>query len=381
MRTDRLRHELSRLDSVETPDLLPEIVERTKLAQTTPPPLDEQHPVTRLGRSLLVIGVAIGVVVGLIVLARVFPEGKAAREGEQGRLIPGNAIVLAVVHDGTTHLYLVQADGSGYRELTNDDSPIEIHGRSVAVSPDGTQAAFARFGSDNRGIWISDIDGSHPVRLTEATSNGDQTPSWSLDGGSIVFTRNSVGHGELFTIGDSGSDLTQVTANTVGQDLRPAWAPSGQRVVFTRNSRGSVDLWIVAAEGTGERRLTDFHDQLEGAPSYADWSPDGSRIVFAATPPNERGSRESQPLPRDLWAINPDGTHLERLTHTPQDEVAPRWSPDGESIVFLSDGAHMQVTSRIPAYGVSVLDLSSGSVRTLEAPTGNLIDLSIQWLS
>jgi hypothetical protein len=172
----------------------------------------------------------------------------------------------------------------------------------------------------------------------------------------------------------------QITSNDVGQDVEPAWSPDGSSIVFTRNSGGPIDLWIVNVDGSVERQLTRFEDQSSSAPSDPDWSPDGSRIVFAAAAPGAERKDHRDP-PRDLWVIDADGTNLTRLTDTPQDEIDPSWSPDGEAIAFLSS------SSQVPAgidlrgpYSPAIVELSSGTIRSLQAPMGSLIDTSLQWL-
>jgi dipeptidyl aminopeptidase/acylaminoacyl peptidase len=86
-------------------------------------------------------------------------------------------------------------------------------------------------------------------------------------------------------------------------------------------------------------------------------------------------------MPRDLWVIDADGTNLTRLTDTPQDEIEPRWSPDGSSIAFLS-GTPLDSTEIDPGgrYSPVILDLATGETISLSAPTASLIEVSLQWL-
>jgi TolB protein len=58
------------------------------------------------------------------------------------------------------------------------------------------------------------------------------------------------------------------------------------------------------------------------------WSPDGSRIVFSR--------RHDSPGPGDLYITNRDGTGEVRLTSDPGDEREPVWSPDGQTIAYVS---------------------------------------------
>jgi len=65
-----------------------------------------------------------------------------------------------------------------------------------------------------------------------------------------------------------------------------------------------------------------------------DEAPPQGRIVFAATAMGETHS--------DLYAMDEDGTHLERLTNTPSEsEQFPRWSPDRSRIAYMRGGSLM----------------------------------------
>ena len=66
---------------------------------------------------------------------------------------------------------------------------------------------------------------------------------------------------------------------------------------------------------------------LPGTPAHATWPGDNGRIVFWDF------------MSGQVYAVNPDGTGLAQLTHTPEGRTAsePRWSPDSTHIVFESD--------------------------------------------
>ena len=377
MKADHMRRELSRIDRIDAPDLLSDIQRRTELGAPSVEP-KALGPRTGFGRVALVLGVVTAVVASSLVLSRVFPDGEPATPGG-GDLV--GSIVLGIRDDGgVTRLYVVEPDGSGSREIGSLGSEARIRGASVSISPDGTRAAFIRFGEDDRGLWVSNVDGSDAVRLSEATPNSDFEPAWSPDGTKIVFSRNRVGHGELFVIDADGSNLTQITTNEVGQDASPAWSPDGSRITFARNSGGPVDIWVVDAVGGNEGQLTTFSEKESGGPDYPDWSPDGRRIVFAAVAPNA-ASGDSPLKPHDLWMIDADGSNLTRLTDTPEDEIHPRWSPDGGSVVYLI-GAGVDPTTvdiRGP-YRTAILDVVTGETRSLDAPTGNVVETTLQWI-
>lgn len=83
------------------------------------------------------------------------------------------------------------------------------------------------------------------------------------------------------------------------------------------------------ANGENVRRLT----RASTLDTDPDWSPDGTRIVFA------RGRKEKgvwPPEPLDIYTMKPDGTHR-RLLGPGADVMGnnPAWSPDGKRFVFV----------------------------------------------
>jgi serine/threonine protein kinase len=117
---------------------------------------------------------------------------------------------------------------------------------------------------------------------------------------------------------------------------QPRYAPSRP---WTRAPDG-----LIAVEQDGEVELVDpggsvarsLTETVTTPNKWPDWSPDGSKIVFAGT--GQEGL--------DLYVMNADGTGLERITDAPGDEYAPAWSPAGDRIAFgFDNGAQSGWTS------------------------------------
>lgn len=91
-------------------------------------------------------------------------------------------------------------------------------------------------------------------------------------------------------------------------------------------------LAVLAAQGASARSLTmDDFDRLQvvGGPRC---SPDGRWVAYTV----EGSDRESDSRRSAVWMVSWDGTQDLRLTYGPDSDSAPRWSPDGKYLSFLS---------------------------------------------
>ena len=113
--------------------------------------------------------------------------------------------------------------------------------------------------------------------------------------------------------------------NTVeGGGTGTALASISGRILFGHGG----EIWV--AEGGALQPVTQG-GRYWGHP---DWSPDGSELVLVGWSQNAT----------DLFVLGADGSNLRQLTRSQQRRLpdndwvfAPRWSPDGQSIAFLSD--------------------------------------------
>jgi Tol biopolymer transport system component len=216
----------------------------------------------------------------------------------------GTKIAFSNSQDG---IYVMNADGSGQTILTDN-------GAQPSWSPDGTKIAFYRDGE----IYVMNADGTGQTRLTNNPDfEVNQSPSWSPDGTKIAFYRtDSAGNQDIYVMNaDDGSDQTNLSNNSV-DDFDPNWSPDGTKIAFTRNSAGNDDIYVMNADGTGQTRLTRI-----GANDWDPyWSPDGTKIAFTIY--------TNEPGEYDIFVINADGTSLTQLTDNPTADFHPSWSPN-----------------------------------------------------
>lgn len=166
---------------------------------------------------------------------------------------------------GPGELKVLSADGSGnIRHLGEGVDP--------AWSPDGSRIAFTSYRSGNSEIYLINPDGSGTVQLTDDPAD-DTSPAWSPDGRHIVFVRD----GEIFVMNADGSD-----ARSLGQTGgAPAWSPDGTRIAFDRlvSADWRWDIWVMSSDGSDPRNVTNNAPLIT---SYGPtWSPDSRRIAFA----------------------------------------------------------------------------------------------------
>ena len=112
----------------------------------------------------------------------------------------------------------------------------------------------------------------------------------------------------------------------------PVPSPDGKWVVFELKvpaydeKEESSDLWIVPLDGgNAPRKLT----STKSVESDAAWSEDSSQIAFAA-------KREYDEAPQIYVLDLVGGGDPQRVTRSPLGARAPRFSPDGTSILYLS---------------------------------------------
>ena len=160
-----------------------------------------------------------------------------------------------------------------------------------ALSPDGKFVAYAsdRSGESNLDIWVKQVNGGEPVRLTRHEAD-DHQPVFSPDGSKIAFRSERAGGG-IYVISGIGGDERLVAP----QGRRPQISPDGQYLAYFIRKPGSAleesRINIVALAGGPPREL-----QPEFA--YAEspiWSPSGHHLLFL-------GSKERPPFSQWIGA-------------------------------------------------------------------------------
>ena len=209
-------------------------------------------------------------------------------------------------------------------------------------SPDGKQIVFQ---SDrNSGsqkdfeIYIINTDGTNLRRITQRPEFSDESPVWSPDGQKILFSSYiTEDNNELFIMNTDGSDLRRLT-NTPNHDGHQKFSPDGKRIIFCsqRDDEGineykNYEIYEMDIDGTNIKRLTNF----VGWDTYPSISPDGSKILWRRI--LETGGNSSSGRNSEIFVMNRDGTNQINLSNNPDFDGYPAWSPDGSKIVFAAN--------------------------------------------
>ena len=151
-----------------------------------------------------------------------------------------------------------------------------------SISPNGKKIAYALArGSGNLDIWVANIDGSGPQRLTESASS-NTAPTWSPTGNEIAFVREvRISSPQIYMMDSDG--LNQRRVPTVGSyNDGPAWNPSKEftEIAYTSRIENRFEVAVVDLASGQVRQITIGQGHCE-APT---WAPNGRHLAFACEP-------------------------------------------------------------------------------------------------
>jgi Tol biopolymer transport system component len=209
------------------------------------------------------------------------------------------------------------------RDLLHPESPaVELMPSSRAqfdaeYSPDGKRMVFASARSGIEGVWISAVDGSNLVQISNPHDESG-SPQWSPDGVKIAFDSRPRGHWEIF-VADVAERKPRKVVTNISDLVRPHWSRDGKWLYFRSDEPGRTGLYRCPASGGDAIALS--HDTgVSPQESF-----DGKTVYFASTfskPVLRKVSLLALPgtgsevdgLPRlshsGLWTLTPGGIYF-----------------------------------------------------------------------
>ena len=107
-----------------------------------------------------------------------------------------------------------------------------------------------------------------------------------------------------------------------------AWSVDNRLVYNVTQREGSYQIYANNLNGTDERRLT-----ASGLDEWsAEWSPDGGTLLFLTE--RDGGSTNSA-----IYRMNADGSNQRPLHDSSSYEWSPSWSADGAQVLFSRSAA------------------------------------------
>jgi serine/threonine protein kinase/WD40 repeat protein len=208
-------------------------------------------------------------------------------------------------------------------------TPVRVLDNVVQSFDGAAQLSVSRSGS---AVYVAGVFESDHRRLVTVDRSGAATPlaapprpyampHLSPDGRRVLVTIEPA-MSDLWLYDIAPGTLTQLTFDAGARF--PVWSPDGQRAAFSSNRPGALNLFVidVARPGTGERLASSDNLQVAGS-----WSPDGNLAFVEQDPTRGRDIR--------LIALNDRSTRS--WLDSTADEGAPRFSPDGRWLAYVSN--------------------------------------------
>jgi len=165
-------------------------------------------------------------------------------------------IVLRSDQLGGDDILVMDPDGGNLALLT-DTWAYEAAQGQKALSRDGRLLVYQ--GQGRHGVDLFLHDGLYDVRrqLTHVGEGICYDAAWSPDNMHVVFASDQDGDDEIFVVTRDGGPVRQLTHNSWEWDKHPSYSPDGGRIVYCSNaSTGRMQIWTMNADGSDKHNIS-----------------------------------------------------------------------------------------------------------------------------
>jgi TolB protein len=243
-----------------------------------------------------------------------------------------------VLFERGRRLWVVDSDGEQAMPVSEMATPA-----SGAWSPDGQAITYSTYVPSQ--IVVQPL-GSGATRVVARGAGVYISPTFSPDGGSVVYAHGVDDGVDLYSVPTAGGPPRRLSVGRGSDNVSPTFSPDGRRVAFVSGRAGHPEIYTMDADGTNADLLTPLDLAAGAYRASPDWSPDGRQVAFQS-----RVGSNFQ-----LMTVNLRDRSLKQLTSDGVNED-PSWAPDARHLVFVSDRSGVRQ--------LWVLDAESGRTRQL----------------
>jgi len=234
---------------------------------------------------------------------------------------PDDRIVYASMSSGNSDIWIMNADGTGQKQLTFD-SHID---RDPSVAPDGRQIAFTSERAGSFNIWSMDIDGNNLRQLTNGSD--ERFPQYSPDGRWIVYQGFVSGVPMLWKIPVEGGESIRLSDKYSNW---PVVSPDGKLIACSYRDSEESPWKVAVIPFEGGKPIKLFDIPMLSIPMLLwqriRWSSDGRALTYI----DNRGGVSN------IWSQPLDGGKPVQLTDFKSDQILTfEWSRDGKRLACM----------------------------------------------
>lgn len=199
---------------------------------------------------------------------------------------------------------------------------IQANASQPALSVDGTEIAYRSWQPDQRGLHARTLGEESEEAWRFDSFFEAARPQFSpLDNSLIYYSRTSGREPATYRVIDGIGEVMRRDGFPI-QGKSPKWSPDGQQFVYSSCLGGTCGVILSNITGASPKLLTDHPSDTN-----PEISPDGSTVVFMS----ERAGNW------EIYRVDIDGENLMALTSDKASDGLPTWSPDGSKVAFLSN--------------------------------------------